>query len=101
MPTLAAVMALVACVHARLCVLFQRLQASASIDGAVVIVCDSPYARSLLPDYVVRPVPQQIRADRKRLGPCSQAIVTYSSTGGGELVVAIAAEFGLKVTLGI
>ena len=43
----------------------------------------------------------QIRADLKILSPYTQSIRTYSSTGGGELVPAIAAEFGLKVTLGI
>ena len=44
---------------------------------------------------------QQIRADLKLISPYTHAIRTYSSTGGVELVPAIAAEFGLKVTLGI
>ena len=44
---------------------------------------------------------QQIRADLKLISPYTNAIRTYSSTGGVELVPAIAAEFGLKVTLGI
>jgi exo-beta-1,3-glucanase (GH17 family) len=61
----------------------------------------SPYARSQHPDYGDRPTPEQIRADLKILSPYTQAIRTYSSTGGGELIPAIAAEFGLKVTLGI
>src|SRR5205085_1587827 len=61
----------------------------------------SPYARSQHPDYGDRPTAEQIRADLKILSPYTQAIRTYSSTGGGELVPAIAAEFGLKVTLGI
>src|SRR5262249_40299744 len=43
----------------------------------------------------------QIRADLKILSPYTQSIRTYSATGGGELIPAIAAEFGLKVTLGI
>ena len=44
---------------------------------------------------------QQIRADLKLISPYTHAIRTYSSTGGVELVPAIAAELGLKVTLGI
>ncbi len=44
---------------------------------------------------------EQIRADLKLISPYTHAIRTYTSTGGGELVPAIAAQFGLKVTLGI
>jgi len=42
-----------------------------------------------------------IRADLKAIAPYTAAIRTYSSTGGVELVPAIASEFGLKVTLGV
>src|SRR5215475_6728248 len=101
MRTVAAVVALVVCVHAGLWMLFQRQQAAASIDAPLASISYSPYARSQHPDYGDRPTPQQIRADLKVLSPYTQAIRTYSSTGGGELVPAIAAEFGLKVTLGI
>src|SRR5262249_38909913 len=48
-----------------------------------------------------RPTAEQIRADLRILSPHTYAIRTYSSTGGSELIPAIAAEFGLKVTLGI
>ena len=48
-----------------------------------------------------RPTEAQIRADLKTIAPYTRAIRTYSSTGGVELVPAIAAEFGLKVTVGI
>src|SRR5262247_1350063 len=101
MRTVAAVVALVVCVHAGLWMLFQRQQAAASIDAPLASISYSPYARSQHPDYGDRPTPDQIRADLKTLSPYTQAIRTYSSTGGGELVPAIAAEFGLKVTLGI
>ncbi len=101
MRTVAAVVALVVCVHAGLWMLLQRQQAAASIDAPLASVSYSPYARSQHPDYGDRPTPEQIRADLKTLSPYTQAIRTYSSTGGGELVPAIAAEFGLKVTLGI
>ena len=82
-------------------VLLQRQQAVANIDAPLASVSYSPYARSQHPDYGDRPTPEQIRADLKILSPYTNTIRTYSSTGGVELVPAIAAEFGLKVTLGI
>src|SRR6266849_6246253 len=101
MRTVAAVVALVVCVHAGLWMSLQRQQAVASIDAPLASISYSPYTRSQHPDYGDRPTAQQIRADLKLISPYTQAIRTYSSTGGGELVPAIAAELGLKVTLGI
>ena len=101
MRTVAAVVALVVCVHAGLWMLLQRQQAVASIDAPLASISYSPYTRSQHPDYGDRPTAEQIRADLKILSPYTQDIRTYTSTGGGELVPAIAAEFGLKVTLGI
>jgi exo-beta-1,3-glucanase (GH17 family)/cellulose synthase/poly-beta-1,6-N-acetylglucosamine synthase-like glycosyltransferase len=101
MRTVAAVVALVLCVHAGLWALFNRQQAVANIDGPLASISYSPYSRSQHPDYGDRPTAEQIRADLKVLSPYTQAIRTYSSTGGSELIPAIAAEFGLKVTLGI
>jgi len=101
MRTVAAVVALVICVHAGLWTLLQRHQAGANIDAPLASISYSPYTRSQHPDYGDRPTEEQIRADLKILSPYTQAIRTYTSTGGGELVPAIAAEFGLKVTLGI
>ena len=100
MRSVAAVVALVVCVHAGLWSLLQRQQAVANIDAPLASVSYSPYAQSQHPDYGDRPTPEQIRADLKILSPYTNTIRTYSSTGGGELVPAIAAEFGLKVTLG-
>src|SRR5499427_6851571 len=101
MRSVAAVVALVVCVHAGLWMLLQRQQVVASIDAPLASISYSPYTRSQHPDYGDRPTADQIRADLKILSPYTQAIRTYTSTGGGELVPAIAAEFGLKVTLGI
>jgi exo-beta-1,3-glucanase (GH17 family) len=101
MRTVAVVVALVACVHAGFWTLLQRQQAVANVDAPLASISYSPYTRSQHPDYGDRPTPEQIRADLKILSPYTQAIRTYTSTGGGELVPAIAAEFGLKVTLGI
>src|SRR6185312_12188416 len=61
----------------------------------------SPYSASQHPDHGDRPTAAQIRADLKLLSPYTRAIRTYSSTGGVEMVPGIAAEFGLKVTIGI
>src|SRR5947199_5891606 len=101
MRTVAAVVALVVCVHAGLWTLLERQQAVSNVDGPLASISYSPYTRSQHPDYGDRPTAEQIRADLKILTPYTQAIRTYSSTNGGELVPAIAAEFGLKVTLGI
>src|SRR5436189_4812898 len=101
MRTVAAVVELVVCVHAGLWTLFQRQERVANIDTPLASISYSPYTRSQHPDYGDRPTAEQIRADLKILSPYTNAIRTYSSTGGGELIPAVAAEFGLKVTLGI
>ena len=101
MRTVALVVALVVCVHAALWTLLQRHQAVADIEAPLASISYSPYARSQHPDRGDRPTEQQIRGDLKVLSPYTRAIRTYSTTGGVELVPAIAAEFGLKVTLGI
>src|SRR3954463_9081283 len=101
MRSVAFVVVLVACVHAGLWAMLQRHHAVPNIDGQLASVSYSPYARSQHPDYGDRPTAEQIRADLKLLSPYTRTIRTYSSTGGVELVPGIAAEFGLKVTVGI
>src|SRR6267142_1555537 len=101
MRTVAAVVALVACLHAGLWSLLQRQHVAPNITGQLASVSYSPYSRSQHPDYGDRPTAEQIRADLKLLSPYTRTVRTYSSTGGVELVPGIAAEFGVKVTLGI
>ena len=101
MRSVVAVVALVVGVHAGLWNLLQRQQAAGSIDAPLTSVSYSPYARAQHPDNGDRPTAAQIRADLKILSPYTYAVRTYSSTGGVELVPPIAAELGLKVTLGI
>src|SRR5437870_184713 len=101
MRTVAAVVALVVCVHAGLWTLLERQQAVSNVDGPLASISYSPYTRSQHPDYGDRPTAEQIRADLKILTPFTQRLATYNENGGGELVPAIAAEFALKVTLGI
>ncbi len=101
MRSVAAVVALIVCVHVGLWALFQRQQAVPDFDGPLASISYSPYARSQHPDEGDRPTAAQIRADLKLIAPYARAIRTYSSTGGVEQVPAIAAEFGLKVAVGI
>ena len=82
MRTVAVVVALVLCVHAALWALLQRHQAVANIDGQLASISYSPYTRSQHPDYGDRPTEQQIRADLKILSRYTQAIRTYTTTGG-------------------
>jgi exo-beta-1,3-glucanase (GH17 family) len=100
MRTVAAVLALVVCVHAGLWALLRTQTSAPDINGQLASVSYSPFANSDNPDSGTRPTPEQIRADLKAIAPYTRAIRTYSSTGGAELIPPIAAEFGLKVSVG-
>jgi exo-beta-1,3-glucanase (GH17 family)/cellulose synthase/poly-beta-1,6-N-acetylglucosamine synthase-like glycosyltransferase len=100
MRTVAAVLTLVACVHAGMWALLRPQEKAPDFTGQLASVSYSPFTDSEHPDYGPRPTAEQIRADLKAIAPYTRAIRTYSSTGGGELVPPIAAEFGLKVTVG-
>src|SRR5580704_1051277 len=99
MRTVAAVLALVACVHAGLWALLKTEQNPPDFSGKLESVSYAPFAHSD-PESGPRPTPEQIRADLAVIAPHTKAIRLYSSTRGNELVPPIAAEFGLKVTLG-
>jgi len=100
MRTVAAVLALVACVHAGLWASLRTKEAAPDFTGQLASVSYAPFVASAHPDWGERPTAEQIRADLKAIAPYTRAIRTYSSTGGAELVPPIAAEFGLKVTVG-
>src|SRR5579884_4397801 len=100
MRTVAAVLALVACVHAGLWALLRTEQNAPDITGQLASISYSPFADSNHPDRGPPPTAEQIRADLKAIAPYTRAIRTYSATGGAELIPPIAAEFGLKVTVG-
>src|ERR1700761_7529142 len=100
MRTVAAVLALVVCVHAGLWVLFQTQTKAPEFNAQLASLSYAPFADADHPDRGTRPTPEQIRADLKAIAPYTHAIRLYSSTGGAELVPPIAAEFGLKVTVG-
>ncbi len=100
MRTVAAVLALVACVHAGMWALLRSQGTAPSFTGQLASVSYSPFTDSAHPDSGRRPTAEQIRADLKAIAPYTRAIRTYSATGGAELVPPIAAELGLKVTVG-
>ena len=100
MRTVAAVLALVACVHAGLWASLRTKETAPDFTGQLASVSYAPFVNSSHPDSGERPTAEQIRADLKAIAPYTKAIRTYSATGGAELVPPIAAEFGLKVTVG-
>src|ERR1700693_267421 len=100
MRTVVAVLALVACVHAGLWALLRTKEVAPDFTGRLASVSYAPFADSSHPDTGQRPTAEQIRADLRGIAPYPRAVRTYSSTGGAELVPPIAAEFGLKVTVG-
>ncbi|MDB5598959.1 MAG: glycosyl transferase family 2 [Xanthobacteraceae bacterium] len=100
MRTVAALVALVASVHLGAWALFEGRASAPSFDGQLASVSYAPYAGSQRPGRD-RASPEQIRSDLKLLAPLTRAVRTYESTNGAELVPAIAAEFGLKVTVGV
>ncbi len=100
MRTVAAVLALVACVHAGIWALLRPVGTAPDFTGQLASVSYSPFKDSSHPDSGPRPTAEQIRADLAAIAPYTRAIRTYSATGGAELVPPIAAEFGLKVTVG-
>jgi exo-beta-1,3-glucanase (GH17 family)/cellulose synthase/poly-beta-1,6-N-acetylglucosamine synthase-like glycosyltransferase len=96
----AAVVALVVCAHSAIWAVTRQEVSAPDVTAPLASVSFAPYHGSLHPDKGNRPTPAQIRSDLKVIAAQARAIRTYSSTGGGELVPAIANEFGLKVTTG-
>ena len=99
MRSVAAVVALAACLHAGLWAYFERSGNAPGLAKHLESVSYSPFEGMRNPDDV--PTEAQIRADLKAISGYADAIRTYRSTRGMEAVPRIAAEFGLKVTLGI
>jgi exo-beta-1,3-glucanase (GH17 family)/cellulose synthase/poly-beta-1,6-N-acetylglucosamine synthase-like glycosyltransferase len=100
MRTVAAVIALVACVQAGLWALAQDNLSAPNFEGQLASVSYAPFGPSSDPNAGDRARAEQIRSDLKMLAPLTRAIRLYSSTGGVELVPGIAREFGLRVTVG-
>src|SRR6266403_3185009 len=100
MRAVVAVLLLVTTVHAALWGVFRDKQEAPDFKGILPSVSYAPFEGTSHPDVDNIPNAEKIRADLKKLAPLTRAIRLYSSTGGVELVPPIAAEFGLKVTVG-
>jgi exo-beta-1,3-glucanase (GH17 family)/cellulose synthase/poly-beta-1,6-N-acetylglucosamine synthase-like glycosyltransferase len=103
MRSVAALVALVVCVHAGLWTLLQRQQAVSDFGSVLPSISYTPYSysRSQHPEEGAPPTADQIRTELKLVAPYARAVRTYSSTDGVEQVPAVAAELGLKVWVGI
>src|SRR5260221_5650298 len=100
MRAVVAVLFLVTTVHAAMWAGLREKQEAPDFKGVLPSVSYAPFEGTAHPDVDNIPSAEKIRADLKKLAPLTRAIRLYSSTGGVELVPPIAAEFGLKVTVG-
>ena len=100
MRAVVAVLLLVTAAHAALWGIFQDKQRAPDFRSILPSVSYAPFEGTAHPDVDNIPTVEKIRADLKKLSTITRAIRLYSSTGGVELVPPIAAEFGLKVTVG-
>jgi exo-beta-1,3-glucanase (GH17 family)/cellulose synthase/poly-beta-1,6-N-acetylglucosamine synthase-like glycosyltransferase len=100
MRAVVAVLLLVAAAHGAFWGLFQEKQQAPDFRGILPSVSYAPFEGTAHPDVDNIPTVERIRGDLKKLSSITRAIRLYSSTGGVELVPPIAAEFGLKVTVG-
>src|SRR4051812_10137223 len=100
MRAVVAVLLFVTTLHAGMWAAFRDKQQAPDFTGVLPSVSYAPFEGTGHPDVDNLPSAEKIRADLKKLAPLTRAIRLYSSTGGVELVPPIAAEFGLKVTVG-
>src|ERR1700759_1277430 len=98
MRAVVAVLLFVTAAHAALWGLFQEKRQAPDFRGILPSLSYAPFEPGHTVDLVVDA--EKVRADMKRLSSLTKAVRLYSSTEGAELVPPIAAEFGLKVTVG-
>jgi exo-beta-1,3-glucanase (GH17 family)/cellulose synthase/poly-beta-1,6-N-acetylglucosamine synthase-like glycosyltransferase len=100
MRAIVAVLLFVGAAHAALWGVLQEKQQAPDFTGILPSVSYAPFEGTAHPDIDNIPTAEKIRADMKKLATLTRAIRLYSSTGGVEMVPPIAAEFGIKVTVG-
>jgi len=100
MRTVAAVVALVACVQAGVWALARTDLSAPDVERQLTSVSYAPFAGNVNPDQGGQARAEQIRSDLALLAPLTRTIRLYSSTGGVELVPPIANEYGLRVSVG-
>src|SRR6478752_3690254 len=100
MRAVVAVLLFVTAVHGALWGVLREKQEAPDFKGMIPSLSYAPFEGTAHPDVDNIPTVEKIRADLKKLSTITRAIRLYSSTGGVEMVPAIANEFGLKVTVG-
>jgi glucan 1,3-beta-glucosidase len=98
MRVVAAVLLLVSVLHAGLWGVLRDKEPAPDFKGLLPSLSYTPFEPGHVVDSNVDP--DKIRADMKKLSTLTRAIRSYSATEGNELVPPIAAEFGMKVTVG-
>lgn len=101
MRAVVAVLFFITAVHAGLWGILRERQEAPDFKGMIPSLSYAPFEGTAHPDVDNIPTVEKIRADLKKLSTITRAIRLYSSTGGVEMVPAIANEFGLKVTVGV
>ncbi|MCK0197652.1 glycosyltransferase [Ancylobacter sp. 6x-1] len=96
----AAVIAVVTSVHAFMWLALREETQAPAVPDRFQSMSFAPYARDANPDKGEGTTEEQIRKDVDAVAPYTHAIRTYASTGGLEMVPRVAAEKGLKVTVG-
>src|SRR5260370_22979890 len=99
MRAVVAVLLFVTAAHVALWGLFQEKQVAPDFRGILPSASYAPFE----PGHTVAASiadSEKVRADLKKLSTLTRAVRLYSSTEGNELVPPIAAEFGMKVTVG-
>ncbi|MBB3809425.1 glycosyltransferase [Pseudochelatococcus contaminans] len=95
------VVALVAAAHAGLWYVLRETTSAPDVPIQLSSVSYAPFGKNVNPEDGGVATEEQIRADLKVLAPFTKAVRTYASTAGQELVAPIAAEFGLKTSIGV
>src|SRR5712671_3415006 len=99
MRAVVAVLLFVTAAHAALWGLLQEKQQAPDFRGILPSLSYPPFE----PGHTVADSiadSEKVRADLKKLSTLTRAVRLYASTEGNELVPPIAAEFGMKVTVG-
>nr|WP_281493731.1 glycosyltransferase [Ancylobacter koreensis] len=96
----AAALAVVTCVHAFAWLALREEVTAPSVTDRFQSMSFAPYGRDTNPDKGEATTEAQIRADVEAVAPYTRAVRTYASTGNLDLVAKIAAEKGLKTTVG-
>jgi cellulose synthase/poly-beta-1,6-N-acetylglucosamine synthase-like glycosyltransferase/exo-beta-1,3-glucanase (GH17 family) len=98
MRAIVAVLLFVTAAHAALWGILQEKQQAPDFRGILPSASYAPFEPGHTVDTAADS--EKIRTDMRKLSTLTRAVRLYSSTEGNELVPPIAAEFGMKVTVG-